>query len=101
MKKSISWVIMSVVIICLLVACGKGSNENSIVGKWENDNGVVEFKSDGTMILSEEEMGMSIDGKYEIKDGKLIIEMIGMEEEVEFELKGNKLIVEDEEFTRK
>lgn len=99
MKKITKVVIAMMLAVSMLVACGGGGD--SIVGKWESENGTIEFKNGGDMIFSEEEFGMSIDAKYEIKDGKLSIEMMGMTEEVEYELDGNKLIIEGEEFTRK
>ena len=97
MKKA-GIVVAMLLVVTMLVACG---GSPSIVGQWEGPDGLLEFTNDGKLIFSEEEFGMSFDAQYEIKDGKLVIEVFGMQEEIEYKLQGDKLTIEDEEYTRK
>ena len=84
-----------------LAACGGGSPEDLIVGRWESDEGTMEFFADGTAVLDDASVG----GTYSIIDdthlrlGNALSSFV-----MEFEVSRNKLVLIDGderiEFTR-
>ena len=67
----------------LLASCG---GSKSIVGKWESGSMTYEFKADGTYVS--EMMGVTHEGTYEIKNGKLSMDGLG---NLDFKVKGDTL----------
>ena len=74
-----------------VIACG----EASIVGKWQDADGVVvELTSDGKMISGEESTA-GLDITYKVDGDKLLITAMGFEIPVKYVLDGDTLQLED------
>ncbi len=97
LKNSVRFVYVFIILMLLVTACGP---KNSLIGKWEDSEGMdltFEFLKDGRLITSSG--GMSVEGTYENVDKDTISvtvsEMFGSPEPVliDFSVTGDTLIL--------
>lgn len=101
MKKIISVILVTVLILALLASCGSPSSK--IVGRWTEVTddrklfSYIEFFSDSTYISSDP----NYSGHYSIDGNRIKLSGILMEDLAgDFEIKGNTLILDGDEYKR-
>ena len=95
--------LMALTLVCLMMVTMLAGCKAQLIGKWENEEGVVmTLEKDGTGSISEG--GMSIEFEWEVEKDEFTIKMevLGQESEetMEYEVKGKTLILDDEEWTK-
>ena len=91
--------LMALTLVCLMMVTMLAGCKAQLVGKWENEEGVVmTLEKDGT---GEMDLGIAkAELEWEAKNGELTIEINGEKETMEYEIKGKTLIIDDEEWTK-
>lgn len=97
LTKIIALALVLVLTVTALISCG-----GSIKGKWEyTEEGMTivwEFKDDTFKMYAKELPDLvSLEGEYEVKGDKLIIDMEGEEAEMKFKVSGDKLTLSGED----
>lgn len=89
MKRKVSLFLVLVAVILVMCSCGG----NGLVGKWEDDSDVIQFKSNGKYI-SQVYFGFGEESEYSINGDKLtLIEPLVGKEEYTYEIEGEKLLL--------
>ena len=86
-QKILSVFLILAMMTALLASCG-GDDAKAIVGKWEGNGQVYEFKEDGTYVLTV--LDKDTTGTYEIKDEKLILNGVS---QMDYTLEGDTLTI--------
>lgn len=91
--------LMALTLVCLMMVTMLAGCKAQLVGKWENEEGVVmTLEKDGT---GEMDLGIAkAELEWEAKNGELTVEINGEKETMEYEIKGKTLIIDDEEWTK-
>lgn len=94
--KRVLALLLVISIVFAFAACAKAQ----IIGKWKlvDDDLIMNFKKDGTVVLGESGSSYTIEGTYKVKGNKLTMTVYGSTETMKIKsINGSRMVLVDED----